>query len=156
MSDNKIIDMFTGAYAVLSNFYPVTIIYEDIEYPSVEHAYQAAKTLDPDVRTLIAQFNSAGAAKKAGRKIVNVRQLWNEFIRFQVMDELLALKFSSDHSDMVAALLDTGDTVLIEGNYWHDNTWGSCMCGKCGRQGVNALGRALMQRRIELQRGDAK
>jgi predicted NAD-dependent protein-ADP-ribosyltransferase YbiA (DUF1768 family) len=36
---------FDGKYEFLSNFAPVTIHFDGHEYPSVEHAYQAAKTV---------------------------------------------------------------------------------------------------------------
>jgi predicted NAD-dependent protein-ADP-ribosyltransferase YbiA (DUF1768 family) len=42
---------------------------------------------------------------------------------------------------------------LIEGNYWHDNCWGSCTCIKCAdRPKQNALGKILMLVREECQK----
>lgn len=38
---------FHGPYLFLSNFFPATVQLDGIPYPSVEHAYQTAKTLDP-------------------------------------------------------------------------------------------------------------
>jgi hypothetical protein len=39
----------------------------------------------------------------------------------------------------------------LEGNNWHDNTWGNCLCDKCkGIEGKNLLGNILMQVREEL------
>lgn len=40
------IDRFSGPHRFLSNFYPSPIIYDGVAYPTVEHAYQAQKTLD--------------------------------------------------------------------------------------------------------------
>jgi len=37
------IDSFKGDFRFLSNFYPVNVDYEGIMYPTVEHAYVAAK-----------------------------------------------------------------------------------------------------------------
>ena len=51
-------------------------------------------------------------------------------------------------------LLSTNDAILIEGNTWHDNTWGDCSCGdrpECKKPGLNLLGKALMLVRKELQ-----
>ena len=48
-------------------------------------------------------------------------------------------------------LLDTGDAILIEGNFWHDNFFGSCTCPKCGNKGQNNLGKLLMQIRDEMK-----
>src|SRR6185369_8674281 len=41
---------FQGDNRFLSNFFPAEVIYEGITYPTAEHAYQAAKTLDPEQR----------------------------------------------------------------------------------------------------------
>ena len=43
--------------------------------------------------------------------------------------------------------------MLIEGNYWHDNFWGICDCGK-NETGVihNALGVILYSIREEFKR----
>lgn len=149
---NIVIDRFIGQHAVLSNFFPASVEFEGITYPSVEHAFQAAKTFNENTRMLIAQTNDAHVAKKLGRMFGIQRPLWAPVVRFEVMEQLLASKFDQNsYPDMVSNLLDTGDAVLIEGNYWHDNTWGSCNCDKCGRRGSNALGRMLMKLRAELQ-----
>lgn len=48
-------------------------------------------------------------------------------------------------------LLETGDAELIEGNYWHDNTWGQCYCPRCKNKiGENHLGKLLMKIRESL------
>jgi len=44
------INTFRGKYRFLSNFYYAEVNYEGIRYPTVEHAYQAAKTLSTDIR----------------------------------------------------------------------------------------------------------
>ena len=46
-------------------------------------------------------------------------------------------------------LLATGNRVLVEGNYWHDNFWGECTCEKCKatQKAENWLGKLLMERR---------
>jgi len=43
----SIIDKFRGEYSFLSNFYICSVIREDPCFPSLEHAFQAAKTLNP-------------------------------------------------------------------------------------------------------------
>ena len=42
----QIIDNFDGEFAFLSNFSPDPCAFEGIVYPTVEHAFQAAKTLN--------------------------------------------------------------------------------------------------------------
>ena len=46
------INEFQGDYRFLSNFHPAEVEMDGIKYPSVEHAYQAAKSLDKDERIL--------------------------------------------------------------------------------------------------------
>jgi len=62
------INTFRGKYRFLSNFYYAEVNYEGIRYPTVEHAYQAAKTLSTDIRLKISKTDTPGAAKHLGRK----------------------------------------------------------------------------------------
>ena len=55
---NIMINNFDGEYRFLSNFANSKIIYEGIEYPTVEHAFQAAKTLDINQRKYIASLRT--------------------------------------------------------------------------------------------------
>src|SRR5581483_1577953 len=108
---------FTGEYRWLSNFYPATVEYEGLEYSSVEHAYQAAKTIDPAERRRIRESQKPGDAKRMGKQ-VKVREDW-EKIKFDVMTELVREKFTR-HKDLQEKLLATGDVQLVEGNHWSD------------------------------------
>ena len=42
----------------LSNFWPARVMLDGVEYPSTEHAYQAAKTLDKVTRERIRQIET--------------------------------------------------------------------------------------------------
>jgi hypothetical protein len=54
-------------------------------------------------------------------------------------------------------LLQTGKSVLVEGNDFHDNVWGNCTCPRCKDiEGENRLGRALMDLREEFQNRSQK
>lgn len=88
-------------------------------YPSVEHAYQAAKTLDIDYKYIIARAPTASKAKKIGQ-VVPVREDW-ETVKISVMKSLLLLKFKDSY--LSSRLLSTGDAILEEGNWWGDNFW---------------------------------
>jgi ribA/ribD-fused uncharacterized protein len=135
------IEQFRGEYEWLSNFYPVPVMYDAYVYRSVEHAYQAAKTLDPRERAAIRQCLTAGKAKRLGAT-VTLRADWDT-ARRGVMLILLRRKFQ--RADLRSKLLATGDAVLIEGNTWGDTYWGVCR----GR-GENVLGQLLEQVRAEL------
>lgn len=138
------IDSFDGDYFFLSNFYPSPIIGVDdgIEYPTVEHYFQAHKVMDFDERRKIAAARTPGMAKRAGRA-VDLRPDW-ERVKVGIMNEALTEKFKDP--ELLQKLLDTGDKRLVEGNNWHDNYWGDCHCPKCMyKTSYNKLGGLLTQ-----------
>lgn len=139
-----VIREFRGLYGFLSNFWPSPVIWQGVLYPSVEHAYQAAKTDDPAWIARIAAAATPAEAKRLGGRLP-VRQTWNRE-RLAVMEALLRQKFA--HPDLRAQLLATGDVQLYEGNAWGDRFWGVDL--RTG-EGRNILGRLLMQIRNDLR-----
>ncbi len=136
------VSSFRGPYRFLSNFYPAPVEFEGQRYPTVEHAYQAAKTPDAALRKRIREARNAGTAKMLGQR-VPLRKDW-ERVKLDVMLDLLRKKFCRPSlSDL---LLATEDLRLVEGNTWNDRFWGA-VDGK----GKNHLGRLLMQVRDELR-----
>lgn len=146
----SVIDRFDGTWRFLSNFYPWPLRWEGIEYPTAEHAYQAGKTDDLATRLVIAGTATPKGAKLRGRR-VTLRDGWEDRVRTEVMIGVLHAKFTP-YRQRVRALLDTRPAVLIEGNHWHDQTWGNCTCGRpaCRPHGENRLGILLMMLRDEL------
>ena len=140
----KIIDSFHGEYAFLSNYYDSPIFYDGILYPTVEHAFQAAKTTVFIQRIIIANKKTPGQAKCAGRK-VTLRDNWDD-IKLYIMKELIILKFTNPK--LKSALLNTKYADLIERNTLNDTYWGIC-----NGIGENHLGKILMEVR-EMLRGD--
>ncbi len=132
---------FRGEYRFLSNFWPCRVEYEGVIYPSVEHAYQAAKTLDKSTRQRIGKAKTPGEAKRIGHR-VPARPGWF-WARPYVMRSLVEQKFRQD-ARLRQKLLDTGQEELIEWNTWHDQFWGRCACLACGEEGKNVLGEMLM------------
>lgn len=139
----QVIDSFRGSYRFLSNFYPSTITYENVVYPTVEHAYQAAKALDAETKESIRVAPTAAIAKKLGQSCKLIGD-WED-LKIVIMRELLFLKFALP--PLRALLLETGDADLIEGNTWGDTFWGVCR----GR-GQNWLGKLLMEVRAEISK----
>ena len=134
--------MFRGKYSFLSNFSPAVVY----GYPTVEHAYQAAKTTNKAERTGIRQARTPALAKKMGRQL-DIREGWDE-MKLEVMETLLRKKFAIPM--LHKALAETGDMHLCEINYWHDNFWGDCGCQKCQNiEGQNHLGKLLMKIRSD-------
>lgn len=136
------IDSFRGNHRFLSNFHPAEVELDGETYPTVEHAYQAAKTLDASERRFVRTAASAKEAKERGQGVLK-QPNWDN-LRYGVMLRLLRQKFG--HRDLGDLLLATQEAKLIEGNTWGDTTWGVCR-GK----GKNMLGVLLMQVRDELR-----
>lgn len=140
-----VISKFNGDFDFLSNFFSSPIRYEGMVYPTVEHAFQAAKTMDMAKRREIAGLPTPGAAKRAGRQ-VTLRPDWEE-VKVDIMETLLREKFSNPHLNFCLRITD--GHFLEEGNNWHDNFWGVCHCERCGGNGRNQLGKLLMKIRAE-------
>jgi ribA/ribD-fused uncharacterized protein len=145
---------FFGDYRFLSNFHSqegVKIYIDAIDglncnakfvCDTIEHAFQASKTIIVEERREVAAAETPGKAKKLGRK-VTLRSDWQE-IKNDVMMELLVQKFT--HPYYRDLLLATGDAELIEDNNWGDTYW-----GMCEGIGENHLGRMLMEVREVLR-----
>ena len=140
-------------YMFLSNFHLCDVWYEGALYPSSEHAYMAAKTLDLDKRQIFHKDAFDGThylptltcaeAKRLGSQI-QLREGWED-IKYDIMLNIVFNKFSNN-SDIKNLLLKTGNKYLEETVDWHDNYWGNCICDKCTYiEGQNNLGHILMK-----------
>jgi ribA/ribD-fused uncharacterized protein len=134
----KVIDRFRGEYAFLSNF-------AWVGNTTVEHKFQAEKTLDPDEKDKILRAGTPGEAKRIGRWGIRARSDW-ETVKQERMKFWLEWKFSQAPFD--ALLEATGEAMLIEGNQHGDEIWG-CVWKNGGWVGQNRLGRLLMEVRSE-------
>lgn len=135
------IDRFDGPNRFLSNFWQATVVLDGESYPTVEHAYQAAKTTHNIERQVVRLQLTPGDAKRAGRRVTK-RDDWEQ-VKLSVMLGLLRQKFANQR--LAAMLAATGDAELVEGNTWGDRFW-----GQVDGVGENHLGRLLMQVREEL------
>jgi len=139
--DMKRIESFRGEFGFLSNFFPCPIKFYDITFRTIEHAYQAMKSVAREDWELIAKCETPGKAKRMGRRIP-MRPDWNKK-KLAIMEYFLKAKFS--RPDLKAKLLATGDAELVEGNTWNDRFW-----GVCNGVGANHLGKLLMKIRKEM------
>jgi hypothetical protein len=158
----KAIFEFDGKYRFLSNFGDGEVVMYGITFPTVEHAFAAAK-LDPNggvhpraevVAEMheIAAEETPGLAKKRGRRRTwngrpFMRADWDE-IKLDLITELVRRKFQDPA--LKAKLLATGDALLVEGNTWRDRIWGMVE-NKGVFEGQNMLGEILMKIRAELR-----
>ncbi len=137
---------------VFSNFYGakpgelhLSIMYDGVEYLTVEHAYVAAKLTDLALREEVRRLPKPAQAKAfLHERGLTPRLGWDE-MKLAVMENLVRQKFA--HPCLAALLLATGDEELIEGNTWNDTFWG--VDAETG-EGKNHLGRILMKVRSEL------
>jgi len=128
----------------LRNDYPVNITIAGITYPTAEHAYQAAKFKDRNIKTKIAMLDPSEVkeARKIGRKSSGINPDWDS-IREGVMARILDQKFSN--TVLGDRLAKTGNAELVlEGG---DDFWG---VGK-NNSGDNVLGAILESIRSDLQ-----
>lgn len=151
------INKFEGRFRFLSNFYPCKIEHKGIKYPSVEHFYVAMKVTEmqlidgiyytaADFREMISRISNPGDVKKIGSR-VKIRRDWDDK-KLEFMNWAVREKFKDE--TLAEMLISTGDQEIIEGNWWHDNFYGSCSCSKCGNKGSNNLGKLLMIVRDEM------
>ncbi len=135
---------FHGPYRFLSNFWPAVVEYNSIVFPTVEHAYVAAKTKDQVLQRIISKLPTPGEARRLGKELI-IRPEFNAE-KYSIMEYLLRQKFEISH--LKRLLLDTGHIELIE---YSDTYWGICE-GK----GENNLGKLLMKIRGEAQSAQRK
>lgn len=130
----------------LSNMYHCEMEYNGLFFYSVESAYQAQKCLYEKDRIIFTKIKDPVEAKRLGG-VITKRKDWDK-IKLNIMKELLEIKFSQNY--FIQKLLDTNDSILIEGNDWHDNFYGVCRCDQCKYlYQNNFLGKILMNIREE-------
>lgn len=141
------IEKFRDEYRWLSNFHtcehPLFLEGDNFEYPSVEHAYQAAKTFNVEHRWRIRCGDATFAKRYFKTRSEAVRPDWDQ-VKLMIMEKLLRQKFKAG-TGLLAKLIATGKEEIVEGNTWGDVFWGQCPIGK----GENHLGKLLMQIRSE-------
>lgn len=143
MDNVDIIDNFHGKHYYLSNFYEHPVEFQGVIYPTNEHAFQAAKTLDRVSRLVVRDAKTPGQSKGLGRRLV-LRPDWEQ-VKVMIMLDICREKFKKG-SVLALRLFDTGDALLVEGNTWGDRVWGTV-----NGEGTNYLGKILMKVRAELR-----
>jgi len=146
MVNNKPITIFRNEYEWLSNFYPCKIVdkYGNV-YPSSEHAYISAK-LNTDIwRKYCTDENiTAGDLKRQSKNLVPTN--WHK-IKVKIMYRILVQKFNQE--PFKTTLINTGDCMIYEGNWWNDKFWG---VDYKTLEGENTLGKLIMKIRNEINR----
>lgn len=112
---------------------------------TTEHYFQAQKFAGTPREEEIRQANSPSVAARMGRSRKHRLRPDRERVKDAVMHEAVLAKFTQ-HDDLRAILLGTGDAILVEhtsnDSYWGDGGDGS---------GRNRLGQILMSVRAGLR-----
>lgn len=160
------------ATEVLSNMAMLAspVHYEGTAFPSVEHAFQAAKFTEPRIRQLFAELPSASDAKllggargashwqkRLGVPAAALRPDWNK-VKHALLDDLVKQKFQNN-PELLDYLLKTGDAELIENaTGWRDREYGMVdpaavngLIDPSRLVGKNLTGMAVMKARAELR-----
>ena len=148
MSQQKtVIQFYTtrDEYGCFSNFSRHRVFLKGKSWPTSEHYFQAQKFAGTPREDEIGLAKTPALAAEMGRSRKHkLRRDW-EGAKDAIMHEVVLAKFSQ-HEDIRAILLGTGDAELVEhttnDSYWADGGDGS---------GKNMLGRILMSVREELR-----
>jgi ribA/ribD-fused uncharacterized protein len=161
-ADHRILyfDRDREQFGFLSHFHPAPIVLDDEVWPTVEHYYQAHKSLDPAYRETVKSARTPGMAKRLaarpGSRKVSAqswfrkhkalpRPDWHE-VKLDIMRRADLAKFTQ-HDHLEKLLIATGDAELIEDSP-SEPFWG---IGPDGL-GPNWAGRVLMEVREKLRR----
>jgi len=148
MSDTQQVIYFystSGEYGCFSNFYRSRITLDGKTWPTSEHYFQAQKFAGTEMLGHVLRAKTPAEAARLGRSRKHpLRRDW-ESVKDGIMRKVVLAKFSQ-HADLRAILLGTGDAQLVEhtakDSYWADGGDGS---------GRNRLGQILMSVREELR-----
>jgi ribA/ribD-fused uncharacterized protein len=135
----------SGEYGCFSNFSRHPVYLKGKRWPTSEHYFQAQKFAGTPHEEAVRLCKTPREAANRGRsRKLPLRADW-ERVKDAVMREAVLAKFTQ-HAELRAILLGTGDAVLVEhtakDSYWGDGGDGS---------GRNVLGRILMGVRDELR-----
>lgn len=135
------ISSFREKYFFLSNFYMASVTYNGYTFTNNEAAFQAQKCKNQEDIASFVSLNPS-QAKRRGRHTA-LRGDWEE-VKTAIMYDIVLAKFTQNQ-ELKAALLDTWDACLEEGNDWGDHIWGTV-----DGVGENRLGKILMDVRSVL------
>lgn len=140
------INFYTPDFYVFNNFSAHAVEYRGALYPTAEHAYQAAKCLDPVGKEEIRAARSPLLAKElANGRYRSARDpQWSER-KLAVVEELLRAKLAQ-HAEAREALRRSGTVDIVEDSP-DDYFWGAGADGS----GQNMFGKVWMKIRNEAQ-----
>ena len=133
-----VINRFKGEYDFLSNRFPCQVLWEGLEYPSAESAFQASKCAVESEREAFTRCSIQRATLRG--RAMNPLPSWEE-TRLDIMKSILNAKFEQNPT-LMQRLDDTKNHILINGNDKLETYWGVDLYSW---QGENHLGKILMR-----------
>lgn len=137
------IEEFIGKYSYLSNFEICKLKIGKLEFHSVEQAYQYYKCESQEDKDIMLSLETPSKCKRFSRGIKTNEDFHNK--KLEIMTFLVTEKFKQNPL-LLKKLLSTKDSIIVEGNFWHDTFW-----GVCDGEGENHLGKILMEVRGKLK-----
>ena len=140
-------------YGCFSNLYRCRVVLDGVEYPTSEHAYQAAKARKPEVRNWLMSAPSPSLLAMAAHGLYSwdIAPGWSKNRRDRMRRVVLA-KFTQN-DDLAEILLSTGDEEIVETPTTDSEV--NRRWGKVNGVGQNWLGLILMETRARLQESRA-
>ena len=135
---------FQGKYRWLSNFAPVNIILSGIQYRSVEHAYMSEKSDELWWKYFCRDTIKPGDVKRKSKDI----KLFDDWYDKRVGVMAMCIEQKYNIEPYKTNLINTGNLLIQEGNYWNDKFWGVCLKTN---EGLNVLGKLIMSKREQLK-----
>lgn len=132
----------------MDNWYPCTISFDGMSFPSLENAFQATRFAERDMRAKFMYMPASEAAYR-GPLFRTTVPGWRD-MRYEILYGLLCLKFSDPV--LQKKLIGTGNQEIKLSNLRHENDIGTCVCSRCRGRGNNAAGLLLEKIRSDLQR----
>lgn len=149
-----ILTFTTPKHRWLSNMTYVNIEYDGIVFPSTENFYQAMKykrgwTFDDSATRKNIRLQISKLKPHEAKRFSKENQMTSDVFeekKLQIMEYAQQQKYSKE--PFRSKLLQTGEALLEEGNWWGDKFWGVDIKT---RQGTNHLGKIIMKIRDQLK-----
>jgi predicted NAD-dependent protein-ADP-ribosyltransferase YbiA (DUF1768 family) len=139
------IDNFNGVFDFLNNEYPCEVYFEGLMFPSVFHAFQAARSTKEHERAKIAYADSMQELYELATEIEDPADWQSK--RLLVMEKCLRDKFRR-HREMRERLRKTGNRDLL--NSYADKSSSNLYWGVVEGNGQNHLGKLLEAIRLDV------
>lgn len=147
MAERDAVGFYDREFYIFSNFAATSIVYDDVLFPTTEHAYQALKfrETNPDIFRMILEAPSPHEAKKLAASARRYQDPEWESKKLEVMEALLREKLKRHPYVAKKLLQSSGHTIYEDSPY--DSYWGIGADGS----GANHLGKLWQKLRAELE-----